>query len=83
MRRHPSSKREEIATGAGTKYACYFERSPGGGYTVACPALPAVAACGDTLTEARANAREAIEEWNDEIGRLHARFWAVCYTQDL
>lgn len=83
MTRHAPSKREEIATAAGTKYACHFERSPGGGYTVTCAALPAVAAYGDTFAEARANVRDAIEAWNAETARLHAHFRAVCYNQDL
>jgi antitoxin HicB len=42
-------------------YLCRFQPEPEGGYTVTCPALPAVVSYGETLEEARANAREAIK----------------------
>jgi antitoxin HicB len=44
-----------------TAYICHFQPEPEGGYTVTCPALPPVVTYGETLEEARANAREAIE----------------------
>jgi len=83
MQKQKSTKRQEIQIAAGTKYACHLEREAEGGYTVTCPALPEVATYGDTLEEARANAREAIEGWNDEAERLRAHYRAICYDQDL
>jgi predicted RNase H-like HicB family nuclease len=47
----------EVARG----YRCRFRPEPEGGYTVTCPKLPPVVTYGETLEEARANAREAIE----------------------
>ena len=40
---------------------CHFQPEPEGGYTVTCPSLPPVVTYGETLADARANAREAIE----------------------
>jgi predicted RNase H-like HicB family nuclease len=42
-------------------YLCIFRPEPEGGFTVTCPKLPPVASYGETLEEAQANAREAIE----------------------
>lgn len=42
-------------------YRCLFRPEPEGGYTVTCPKLAPVVTYGETLEEARANAREAIE----------------------
>jgi len=83
MQKQKSTKRHEIQIAAGTKYACHLEREAEGGYTVTCPALPAVVAYGDTLEEARANAREAIEAWNEEGDRLRDHYHALCYTEGL
>jgi len=55
-----------------------FEPSDGGGYTVDAPSLPGCVNEGDTLEEARANIREAIElslepvndDWIVEEGTL-------------
>jgi antitoxin HicB len=52
---------KEKAKMAGAKYACRFQAEPEGGYTVTCPALPSVVSFGESLEEARTNAREAIE----------------------
>ena len=76
MQKLKTTKRQEVRIAAGTKYACHFEREAEGGYTVTCPAVPAVAAYGDTLEDARANAREAIEGWNDEGERLRDHYRA-------
>jgi antitoxin HicB len=42
-------------------YLCHFQPEPEGGFTVTCPKLPPVVSYGETLEEAQANAREAIE----------------------
>jgi antitoxin HicB len=42
-------------------YLCPFQPEPEGGFTVSCPKLPPVVTYGETLEEARANAREVIE----------------------
>ena len=42
-------------------YLCRFRPEPEGGFTVTCPKLPPVITYGETLEEAQANAREAIE----------------------
>ena len=55
MKRKVSAKRAQAA------YLCHFRPEPEGGFTVTCPKLPAVVSYGDTLEEAQANAREAIE----------------------
>jgi predicted RNase H-like HicB family nuclease len=55
MKHSKSLKRIEVA------YLCHFCPEPEGGFTVTCPKLPAVVTYGETLEEAQANAREAIE----------------------
>ena len=50
-----SSRRAIVA------YLCHFRPEPEGGFTVTCPKLPPVVTYGETLEEAQANAREAIE----------------------
>lgn len=42
-------------------YLCHFQPEQEGGFTVTCPKLPPVVTYGETLEEAQANAREAIE----------------------
>ncbi len=42
-------------------YLCHFGLEPEGGFTVTCPKLPPVVTYGESLEEAQANAREAIE----------------------
>ena len=44
-----------------------FEPSEDGGYTVHVPALPGCVSEGDTLDEARANIREAIALWLEDV----------------
>jgi predicted RNase H-like HicB family nuclease len=56
---------EDIAV-AGRDYRCLFRREVDSGYRVTCTALPPMLAFGETLDEARANAREEIEAWIDE-----------------
>jgi antitoxin HicB len=55
MKRKKSSQRALVA------YLCHFRPEPEGGFTVTCPKLPPVVTYGETLEEAQANAREAIE----------------------
>ena len=54
---------EASLTAAGREYQCLFRREVDSGYRVTCAELPPVLAFGDTLDEARANAREEIEAW--------------------
>ncbi len=54
---------EEVITAAGREYRCLFRREVDSGYRVTCADLPPVLAFGETLEEARANAREEIEAW--------------------
>jgi len=42
-------------------YTFVFSPEPEGGYTVTCPALPGLVTCGETLDEARAMARDAMD----------------------
>ena len=42
-------------------YFCQFRPEPEDGFTVTCPKLPPVVTYGETLEEAQANGREAIE----------------------
>lgn len=55
MKRRKSIKAPVVA------YLCHFRPEPEGGFTVTCPKLPPVVTFGETLEEAQANAREAIE----------------------
>jgi predicted RNase H-like HicB family nuclease len=55
MKRKKSIKRADAA------YLCRFRPEPEGGFTVTCPKLPLIVTYGETLEEAQANAREAIE----------------------
>jgi predicted RNase H-like HicB family nuclease len=43
------------------QYVCTFWAEPEGGHTVRCAAFPEIVSFGETLEEARTNAREAIE----------------------
>jgi len=45
--------------------------------------VPQLGAVGETLDQARANAREDIEAWEEEAERLRAHYDAVCNTQRL
>src|SRR5437016_6256297 len=42
-------------------YLYHFRPKPEGGFTVTCPKLPPVVTYGETLEEAQASAREAVE----------------------
>jgi predicted RNase H-like HicB family nuclease len=55
MKRKKSGRQPLVA------YLCHFRPEPEGGFTVTCPKLPPVVTYGETLEEAQANAREAIE----------------------
>ena len=64
-------KREPLHT-VHAQYTCTFRPDPEGGYSVRCPAFPELIAHGDSLEEARAMAREALElciEVYEEEGR--------------
>jgi antitoxin HicB len=54
-------KRKTSGRQAFFAYLGRFQPEPEGGFTVTCPKLPAVVTYGDTLEEAQANAREAID----------------------
>ena len=56
-----SMKRKKPGQEALVAYFCHFQPEPEGGFTVSCPKLPPVVTYGETLEEAQANAREAIE----------------------
>jgi antitoxin HicB len=56
-----SMKRKKSGRQALVAYLCRFRPEPEGGFTVTCPKLPPVVTYGETLEEAQANAREAIE----------------------
>jgi antitoxin HicB len=56
-----SMKRKKSGRQALVAYFCRFRPEPEGGLTVTCPKLPPVVTYGETLEEAQANAREAIE----------------------
>ena len=48
-------------------YTVLFEPAAEGGYVVTCPALPGLVTEGDTLEEARAMAKEAIEGYLESL----------------
>ena len=54
-------KRKKSIRAPVVAYLCHFRPEPEGGFTVTCPKLPPVVTYGETLEEAQANAREAIE----------------------
>ncbi len=54
-------KRKETIKTIYAQYVCTFRPEPEGGYTVRCRAFPEIVSYGASLTEARRNAREAIE----------------------
>ena len=56
-----SMTRKKSGRQALVAYLCRFRPEPDGGFTVTCPKLPPVVTHGETLEEAQANAREAIE----------------------
>jgi antitoxin HicB len=51
----------EAITGMTRTYTFVFNPEPEGGYTVTCPALPGLVTYGESLDEARAMARDAME----------------------
>ena len=48
-------------------YTVLFEPAAEGGYVVTCPALPGLVTEGDTLKEARAMAKDAIEGYLESL----------------
>ena len=48
-------------------YTVLFEPAAEGGYVVTCPALPGLVTEGDTLEEARAMAKDAIEGYLESL----------------
>ena len=63
MNQKTHHQHEEDITVAGRAYRCLFRREVDSGYRVTCADPPPVLAFGETLEEARANAREEIEAW--------------------
>ncbi len=59
--KHGSMKRKKSGRQALVAYLRRFRPEPEGGFTVTCPRLPPVVTYGETLEEAQANARGAIE----------------------
>jgi predicted RNase H-like HicB family nuclease len=57
----PRMKRSETISTLHAQYICAFRPDPSGGYAVRCSAFPELVSHGDTLEEARAAAREALE----------------------
>jgi predicted RNase H-like HicB family nuclease len=54
-------KRSETINTLNAQYVCTFRPDPEGGYTVRCGAFPELISHGETIEEARAMAREALE----------------------
>lgn len=54
-------KQDETITTLHAQYTCNFHPAAEGGYSVRCPAFPGLITEGDTLEDARHNAREALE----------------------
>ena len=48
-------------------FTVLFEPAEEGGYVATCPALPGLVTEGDTLDEARANARDAIQGYLESL----------------
>jgi antitoxin HicB len=55
------NRKRPVKPPVGAAYLCHFQPEPEGGFTVTCPKLSPVVTYGETLEEAQANAREAIE----------------------
>ena len=54
-------RKKSVTPSLRAAYLCRFQPEPEGGFTVTCPKLPPVVTYGETLEEAQANAREAIQ----------------------
>jgi predicted RNase H-like HicB family nuclease len=54
-------KRGEAISTLSAQYVCTFQPDSEGGYSVRCPAFPELISHGESLEEARAMAREALE----------------------
>ena len=63
-RKRRPSKQETVAE---YSYTVLFEAAAKGGYVVTCPALPGLVTEGDTLTEAREMARDAIRAYLESL----------------
>ena len=50
-------------------FTVLFEPAEEGGYVATCPALPGLVTEGDTLEEARANARDAIRGYLESLAK--------------
>jgi predicted RNase H-like HicB family nuclease len=50
-------------------FTVLFEPAEEGGYVATCPALPGLVTEGDTLEEARANARDAIHGYLESLAK--------------
>jgi antitoxin HicB len=69
-----SMKRRKSGQPALVAHLCHFRPEPEGGFTVTCPKLPPVVTYGETLEEAQANAREAIELRLEVMRRMASPF---------
>jgi antitoxin HicB len=56
-----TNERDEHIATTNAQYLCTFRPAEEGGYSVRCAAFPGLISEGDTLDEARRNAREALE----------------------
>lgn len=54
-------------------FTVLFEPAEEGGYVVKCPALPGLVTEGDTLEEARENAKDAIQGYLESLAKDGAR----------
>jgi len=64
IKKHGSSARE---TAEEYSFTVFFEPAVEGGYIVTCPALPGLVTEGDTLSEAKRMARDAIRTYLESL----------------
>jgi predicted RNase H-like HicB family nuclease len=76
MKTKTHREHEEIITTTGRDFRCLFRREIDG-YRVTCTDVPEMTAFGDTLDEARANARSEIGELIEAETRVRAWISAV------
>jgi len=63
-KKHNSPRREKLSE---FSFTVLFEPAAEGGYVVTCPALPGLVTEGDTLTEARKMAKDAIRAYVESL----------------
>jgi predicted RNase H-like HicB family nuclease len=64
---HKKQRRPKQETTSEYSYTVFFEPAAEGGYVVTCPALPGLVTEGDTLTEARKMARDAMRAYLESL----------------